>query len=250
MSKKLGISINGGGMLGSNLINEVFDTSDHYYTKMADIINDPNPDNEAYTEEHHIIPRFFYRMNHIEIDNSTDNLVDVSLKNHFLIHYYAAKCAKEKYKSRLWFSVVRTLGNFKRKGWEDQIDLISDKIAEIRLEVSKAHSQLMTPEARRHLSELNRGERHPKYGTHHSEHTKKLISISQKGKIIPIEARIKISNTLKGNVHHSDRERELSRKASIAFIGPAKIAYHDYKKDGGELKWNQFQKKFAKGELR
>lgn len=247
---KLAISVSGGGALGSNLLNEVFDISDPNYAKMSEIINNPNPDNEEYTEEHHIIPQFFYRMNNLEIDNSPDNLVRVSLKNHFLVHYYAAKCAKEQYRSKLWFSVVRTLGNFKLKGWEDRIDLISDKIAEMKLEANKAHSRLMTPEARRHLSELNSGERHPKYGTHHSEHTKMLISITQKGKVIPIEQRIRISNTLKGNVHHTDREKELSRKASIAFIKPAKEAYYKYKSLGGELCWNQFQKKFARGELK
>lgn len=245
----LTISIAGGGAHSSKYINEVFDISDPNYSKMVDIINDPNPDNEAYTEKHHIIPQFFYRMNDIEIDNSAGNLVQVSLKNHFLVHYYAAKCAKEKYKAKLWFSVVKTLGNFKLKGWEDQLDLISDKIAEMKLEASKAHSRIMTPEARRHLSELNSGERHPKYGTHHSEHTKMLISITQKGKVIPIEQRIKISNTLKGNVHHTEQEKELSRKASIAFIRPAKEAYQKYKILGGELSWNQFQKKFARGEL-
>lgn len=250
MSKKLGISINGGGMLGSKLLNEVFDVYDPNYGRMVDIINNPNPNSEAYTEEHHIIPQFFYRMNNIAIDNSPVNLVRLSLKNHFLVHYYAAKCAKDKYKSRLWFSVVRTLGNFKIKGWEEQIDSISDKIAEIRLEVSNAHSQLMTPEAKKHLSELNKGKNHPQYGKPKSEYTRKLISLSEKGKVISQEIRIRISEKLKGKVHHTEREKELSRKASIAFIGPAKIAYQDYKKQGGEFKWNQFQKKFAKGELR
>ena len=250
MSKKLGISINGGGMLEDKFLNEVFDISDPNYSKMSDIINNPNPNSEAYTEEHHIIPQFFYRMNNIAIDNSPANLVRLSLKNHFLVHYYAAKCAKAKYKPKLWFSIVRTLGNFKKKGWEDQIDLISDKIAEIRLDVSKAHSQLMTTEAKKHLSELNKGEKHPQYGKPKSEYTRKLISLSEKGKVIPQEIRIRISNKLKGNVHHTDREKELSRKASIAFIGPAKVAYQEYKKHGGELRWNQFQKKFAKGELK
>ena len=61
--------------------------------------------------------------------------------------------------------------------------------------------------------------------------------------------RIRISNKLKGNVHHTEREKELSRKASIAFVRPARDAYYEYKKNGGELGWNQFQNKFSKGEL-
>lgn len=142
-----------------------------------------------------------------------------------------------------------TLGNFKLKGWEDQLEPLSEKVAEMRKEASIAHHLAMTPEARKHLSEINTGERNPKYGTHHSEHTRKLISITQKGKIIPIEMRIRISNKLKGNVHHTEREKELSRKASIAFVRPARDAYYEYKKNGGELGWNQFQKKFSKGEL-
>lgn len=231
-------------------IKEVFDISNPNYNKMIEILNNPNPLNEDYTEMHHIIPRCFYRMNNISIDNSDSNLVKISLKNHFLVHYYGAKCANDKYRARLWLSVIRTLGNFKKNGWEDKIDLTAESIAEIKKEVSKSHSLLMTPELKKHLSEINSGEKHPQYGKPKSEYTRRLISITQKGKIIPIEQRIKISNTLKGKVHHSEREKELSKIASIRFIKPAKEAYANYKNSGGELSWNQFQSKFSKGEFK
>lgn len=231
------------------LMNELFDVSNPNYDKMINILNNPNPLNEEYTEMHHIIPRFFYKLKNMNIDNSDNNLVQMSIKNHFLVHYYGAKCANDKYRSRLWFSVIRTLGNFKKIGWEEQIDNIADKILESKIEANKEHSSIMTEEVKKYLSELNTGTRHPQYGKPKSEHTKRLISMSEKGKNITPEQRKRISDSLKGNVHHTDREKELSRKASIAFIVPAKTAYQNYKKAGGTLGWNQFQSKFSKGEL-
>ena len=82
------------------LMNELFDVSNPNYDKMINILNNPNPLNEEYTEMHHIIPRFFYKLKNMNIDNSDNNLVQMSIKNHFLVHYYGAKCANDKYRSR------------------------------------------------------------------------------------------------------------------------------------------------------
>ena len=38
-----------------------------YFHLMMDIIQNPNPLNEKYTEKHHIIPRFIYRDKNIYI---------------------------------------------------------------------------------------------------------------------------------------------------------------------------------------
>jgi len=52
-------------------------------------------------ENHHIIPRCYYRYNNLEVDNSDENLVKLSHFKHCLCHYYLCLCLKGqlKYKS-------------------------------------------------------------------------------------------------------------------------------------------------------
>ena len=99
---------------------------------MMDIIQNPNPLNEKYTEKHHIIPRFIYRDKNIDIDNSDDNIINLSIKNHILIHYYAAKCCKSEYKWKFVNSILRTLGNIKLSEFENKIDEISNELADTK----------------------------------------------------------------------------------------------------------------------
>lgn len=95
-----------------------------YFHLMMDIIQNPNLLNEKYTEKHHIIPRFIYRDKNIDID--------LSIKNHILIHYYAAKCCKSEYKWKFVNSILRTLGNIKLSEFENKIDEISNELADTK----------------------------------------------------------------------------------------------------------------------
>ena len=38
------------------------------------------------TQRHHIIPRCFYRLHNMDIDNSTKNIVNLLFKDHILAH--------------------------------------------------------------------------------------------------------------------------------------------------------------------
>lgn len=46
---------------------------------------------------HHKIPKFYYKMNSLDVDNSDDNLVSLSKADHFLAHYYIWRGSNEKY---------------------------------------------------------------------------------------------------------------------------------------------------------
>lgn len=43
-------------------------------------------------QEHHILPRSYYEITGLRIDNSTDNLVSLLYKDHVLAHYFLAQC--------------------------------------------------------------------------------------------------------------------------------------------------------------
>lgn len=46
------------------------------------------------TNKHHIIPVYYFEYNNLNVDNSTENLVNLLYKDHILAHYYLAMCSK------------------------------------------------------------------------------------------------------------------------------------------------------------
>lgn len=68
-----------------------------------------NQNNESILERHHIIPKCYYKMVGKEIDNSNDNIVDLTIKNHLMAHYYLANCISNKilyHKLAYMFSLI------------------------------------------------------------------------------------------------------------------------------------------------
>lgn len=56
------------------------------------------------TQKHHIIPRSYYKINNLPINNSEINLVNLSLKDHLLAHYYLSLCVTDQYKYALVYA--------------------------------------------------------------------------------------------------------------------------------------------------
>ena len=44
------------------------------------------------THKHHIIPKCWFKINNLEIDNSITNLVNLKYRDHILAHYYLCLC--------------------------------------------------------------------------------------------------------------------------------------------------------------
>ncbi len=77
-----------------------------YLTKYVKLIN-ANIDTKKEkfkTQTHHIIPRTYYKINKIPINNSKENLVNLSLRDHLLAHYYLSLCARKQYKYTLVYA--------------------------------------------------------------------------------------------------------------------------------------------------
>lgn len=246
------------------LISDIFDKNNIYYQKMIDIINNPNPLNEKYTEKHHIIPRFVYKDINSEIDNSEDNLIELSIKNHILIHYYAAKCSFKKYKWKCLNAVLRTLGNIKLAKFENNLDEIADIIADTKKELRIIGK---TPEQRQKSSwdhyRFSDEERKEKFGKHNkgnhyrkgktlSKKTKELISQNRKGKckghLTSEKTRQLISEKAKerakhgfgsGYIHTEEIIKKRKNSAAIA----RNIVLNEYKEyiKRNNISWNEFQ---------
>ena len=153
-------------------ILKVFEYNQHFVA-MMNIINMArlNPPKEGH--KHHIIPRCWFKMNNLPIDNSDDNLVLLTKEQHMQVHKLAAmSIIGSDMRSAMGFAVHRLHGTF----------------------IGMHHSK----ETRRKISEAKKGEKNHNYGKHLSEETMRKISEAKKGKKMSEESRKKLSESRKG----------------------------------------------------
>ena len=81
-----------------------FDISSEYWKKVEKIYEE----NESFPKKvvkdrnlHHKFPRSFSKKDGAEIDNDEDNLVSISLADHFRVHFYLWKCTKKGYRGMM-----------------------------------------------------------------------------------------------------------------------------------------------------
>lgn len=78
------------------LLEECFEKNEYFF-KMIEIINNAN--NKS-GEKHHIIPRSFFKLKNQKIIDD-GNLVLLTEKEHYLVHYYAYQCSKGELKKKM-----------------------------------------------------------------------------------------------------------------------------------------------------
>ena len=81
-----------------------FDISSEYWKKVEKIYKDSESFPKKVVKErnlHHKFPRSFSKKDGVDIDNDEDNLVSLSLADHFRVHYYLWKSAKKGYRSMM-----------------------------------------------------------------------------------------------------------------------------------------------------
>ena len=160
------------------MIEQVFEYNQHFVA-MMNIINIArlNPPNKGH--KHHIIPRCWFKMNNLPIDNSDANLVLLTKEQHGKIHKLMSLCAKD--------------GQLKRK-----------MVLAAQFMGLPATSLKYTPteESRRKMSEAHKG-------LHLSEEHRRKIGESNKGRIVTEDTRRKISESQKGRPFSEEHYKRL-----------------------------------------
>ena len=143
-----------------------FDISSEYWKKVEKIYEE----NESFPKKvvkdrnlHHKFPRSFSKKDGVGVDNDEDNLVSISLSDHFRVHYYLWKCSKVGYRGMMATAFI-----FMRK---KMVKYATDETIE---QLAKDYENAMK-DATEVLSKARKGK-------HHTEETRKRMSKAKKGK--------------------------------------------------------------------
>ena len=81
--------------LKNKLLNLNIVIDNEYLDKYVELIesNRDTKREKFKTQKHHIIPKYYYKSNNLEVDESKENLVNLLYKDHILAHYYLCLCS-------------------------------------------------------------------------------------------------------------------------------------------------------------
>lgn len=160
--------------------SKVFDTDNPEWLKVLEIFER----NEQYPKKrvrgrafHHKFPKSCSKLLNEAEDNDTDNMISLSFSDHFMVHYYYYRLAKEGFKSRMALAFKLMADNF-----EGSITVLTPELAE---SISIEHQNA-------------------------TELANQFSSENGKGKIITEEQRKQISETLKGHTISEETRRKIS----------------------------------------
>lgn len=159
----------------------------------------------GYTERHHIIPKS------LGGTNSSDNLVVLTAKEHFICHRLLTKMTTGKHKAKM-INAAWALANLKTP-YQSRIKINSSTYAILRTQFSETHAQWRT-------------------GQHHSIETRAKMSVSQKGRASKLkgiprseETKLSISATLLGRSFTIEHKNNIKQN-HVGFLGKVPTSEH------------------------
>ena len=131
-----------------------FDISSEYWKKVEKIYEDSESFPKKVVKErnlHHKFPRSFSKKDGVDVDNDEDNLVSLSLADHFRVHYYLWKSAKKGYRGMMAMAfTLETIEQIAR----DYENAMRDA-AEVKSRANKGKKR--SEETRKKLSKAHKG---------------------------------------------------------------------------------------------
>lgn len=103
--------------------------------------NRSTPREKFKTERHHIIPKFYYKQQNIKVDNSEDNLVNLSYVDHIKAHLYLLLAVDSKYQRFASFAAHRTLTG--HQGFYKSLDEANNLLNILDFEALQAAKEIL-----------------------------------------------------------------------------------------------------------
>jgi hypothetical protein len=83
------------------LILNIFQNNEYFNNYIDLILKNKYKEKTKYTQRHHIIPKCYFKINKLVVDDNIDNLVNLDYTDHILAHYYLCLCTTDKIKGKL-----------------------------------------------------------------------------------------------------------------------------------------------------
>lgn len=177
-------------MIIMKYILDCFEYNQHFAT-MMNIINYARLTNkEGKFEKHHIVPRCWFRLKNITIDNSKENLVNLTVEQHRKVHKLAVLCCKNDIKSSLQYA-----SNAMNR---------EEEFGEKNPFYGKRH----TEEWKQKQSEFQKQRKHTITEIEKMIQSKIGKPSKLKGRTLSEETRIKISQSCKGRIPWNKKKKE------------------------------------------
>lgn len=193
-----------------SMIENVFEYNQHFVA-MMNVINKAKINPPKNGHKHHIIPKCWYKMNGLDIDNSEENLVLLSYEDHILVHKLAILCAKNEMKIKLKCALqILSRGDpqYVLKGENNPM------FGKHSWNYGKHHSL----ETKEKISKALIGNTPGNKGKPMKEETKNKLSISRKGNKMSEETKLKISQSMK-NRESPNKGKKLSEETKSKMRG-------------------------------
>lgn len=105
------------------------------------------------TQDHHILPRAWYKLHNKKLDNSADNLIRLLVSDHAKAHLFLFQSATNPEVKAQNAAAVRYMCDLFS---EELIDIAAEELNQIDLEVSKAKSKALAARRAKGLNERRR----------------------------------------------------------------------------------------------
>ena len=218
-----------------------FDISSEYWRKVEKIYEE----NESFPKKvvkernlHHKFPRSFSKKDGVDIDNDEDNLVSLSLADHFRVHFYLWKCSLKGYRSMMALAFTLMRKKMVKYASDEAVEQLAKDYEEAMKEAAEANKgKKLSEETKKKISEANKGKPSNMKGKHRSEETKKKISETNKGKKRSEETKKKISESHKGQIAwYKGKKLSEEHKKKISEAKKGKPTWNKGKKLSEEAK--------------
>ena len=160
---------------------------------------------DGYTERHHITPKC------IGGDNSAENLVNLTAREHFICHWLLTKMVVSvKHRYQMWNAFSCML--YRENSSQERYKVTSRVFENIKKEGAKIKSEKFTGENNPGYG--IRGELHPLFGKKVSEETRHKMSLAHIGQTRSIESRQKQSAKTTGRKQTEEHIAKRSRSGN------------------------------------
>lgn len=201
--------------------SEVFDTDNELWQRVLEIYSR----NEKYEKKivsnrnlHHKFPRSFSKKLGEPVDNDKDNLISLSLSDHFLVHYYYYKLAKKGFRQSMATAFTFMAKKSIKYMSPETAEMIANDYEEALPITNQAQSERMkgnnffkghklTEESKKLISDNHAdvsGNNNPMWNKHHTEESKEKNRLAHLGKKASNDTKAKLKESHKGLKWYND----------------------------------------------